>query len=118
MNPAAAGLNSPGGREKVERGLWRTDPVTPKRTHAAEPGDAPGGPPAGPRPLDCDVIVVGSGAGGATFAYACAQAGKSVLLLEQGRKLPAGPPVHDLLTPDAAALTSGSRPSREHERRG
>ena len=36
-------------------------------------------------PYDCDVIVVGSGAGGATFAYACARAGKTVLLLERGR---------------------------------
>ncbi len=35
--------------------------------------------------FDCDVIVVGSGAGGATFAHACAQAGKSVLLLERGQ---------------------------------
>jgi choline dehydrogenase-like flavoprotein len=39
-------------------------------------------------PHDCDVIVIGSGAGGATFAYACARAGKSVLLLERGRKYP------------------------------
>jgi choline dehydrogenase-like flavoprotein len=39
-------------------------------------------------PLDCDVIVVGSGAGGATLAYACAKAGKSVRLLERGRKYP------------------------------
>src|SRR5262249_32481585 len=37
-------------------------------------------------PYDCDVIVVGSGAGGATFACACARAGKSVLLLERGRR--------------------------------
>jgi choline dehydrogenase-like flavoprotein len=36
-------------------------------------------------PYDCDVIVVGSGAGGSTFAFACAKAGKSVLLLERGR---------------------------------
>jgi choline dehydrogenase-like flavoprotein len=36
--------------------------------------------------LDGDVIVVGSGAGGATFAYACAQAGKRVLLLERGQQ--------------------------------
>lgn len=35
---------------------------------------------------DGDVIVIGSGAGGATFAYACASAGKSVLLLERGRR--------------------------------
>ena len=35
---------------------------------------------------DYDVIVVGGGAGGATFAYACARAGKSVLLLERGSR--------------------------------
>lgn len=35
-------------------------------------------------PYDADVIVVGSGAGGATFAYSCACAGKQVLLLERG----------------------------------
>ncbi|MFO0908905.1 MAG: GMC family oxidoreductase [Isosphaeraceae bacterium] len=33
---------------------------------------------------DFDVLVIGGGAGGATFAYACASAGKSVLLLERG----------------------------------
>jgi choline dehydrogenase-like flavoprotein len=33
---------------------------------------------------DCDVLVAGGGAGGATFAYACARAGKGVLLLERG----------------------------------
>jgi choline dehydrogenase-like flavoprotein len=37
-------------------------------------------------PYDCDVIVIGSGAGGGTFAGACAMAGKSVLLIERGRK--------------------------------
>ena len=36
---------------------------------------------------DFDVIVVGGGAGGATFAYACARAGKSVLVLERGEPL-------------------------------
>lgn len=40
---------------------------------------------------DCDVIVVGSGAGGATLAYACARAGKSVFLLERGRHESADP---------------------------
>ena len=35
---------------------------------------------------DYDLIVVGGGAGGATFAYACARAGKSVLVLERGEK--------------------------------
>jgi hypothetical protein len=39
-------------------------------------------------PYDADVIVAGGGAGGATLAYACARAGKSVLLLE--RSLPDG----------------------------
>jgi choline dehydrogenase-like flavoprotein len=33
---------------------------------------------------DFDVIVIGSGAGGGTFAYACARAGKRVLLVEKG----------------------------------
>jgi choline dehydrogenase-like flavoprotein len=37
-------------------------------------------------PYNADVIVIGSGAGGATFAYACAKAGKSVLLFERGRQ--------------------------------
>jgi choline dehydrogenase-like flavoprotein len=46
-------------------------------------------------PFDCDVIVVGSGAGGATFAYGCAKAGKSVLLLERGPKYVLPQPVHD-----------------------
>jgi choline dehydrogenase-like flavoprotein len=36
---------------------------------------------------DFDVIVIGGGAGGATFAYACARAGKSVLVLERGDQL-------------------------------
>jgi choline dehydrogenase-like flavoprotein len=42
-------------------------------------------------PYDADVIVVGSGAGGATLAYACARAGKSVLLLERGNPYAASP---------------------------
>jgi choline dehydrogenase-like flavoprotein len=44
---------------------------------------------------DYDVIVIGSGAGGGTFAYACARAGKRVLLLERGRKSILEEPVHD-----------------------
>lgn len=44
---------------------------------------------------DYDVIVVGGGAGGATFAAACAGAGKSVLLLERGERYPADGPSHD-----------------------
>jgi choline dehydrogenase-like flavoprotein len=44
---------------------------------------------------DYDVIVVGGGAGGATFAYACASAGKSVLVLERGDPNPSSGPSHD-----------------------
>jgi choline dehydrogenase-like flavoprotein len=44
---------------------------------------------------DFDVIVVGSGAGGGTFAFACARAGKRVLLLERGRKYPVEGQAHD-----------------------
>src|SRR5262245_201058 len=33
-----------------------------------------------------DVIVVGSGAGGGSFAYACAKFGKRVLLVERGQR--------------------------------
>jgi choline dehydrogenase-like flavoprotein len=44
---------------------------------------------------DYDVIVVGGGAGGATFAYACARAGKSVLLLERGSRYTTTSSSHD-----------------------
>ena len=44
---------------------------------------------------DYDVIVVGGGAGGATFAYACAVAGKSVLLLERGSRYTTTSSSHD-----------------------
>ena len=46
-------------------------------------------------PYDADIIVVGSGAGGATLAYACTRAGKSVLLLERGKRFSLPEPVHD-----------------------
>jgi choline dehydrogenase-like flavoprotein len=48
--------------------------------------------------MDCDVIVVGSGAGGATLAQACARAGKSVLLLERGRNDPVNPVLNEQAT--------------------
>ncbi|MDG3004696.1 GMC family oxidoreductase N-terminal domain-containing protein [Paludisphaera mucosa] len=44
---------------------------------------------------DFDVIVVGGGAGGGAFAYACARAGKSVLLLERGDRRFAGAGAQD-----------------------
>lgn len=43
---------------------------------------------------DGDLIVIGGGAGGATLAYACAVAGKRVVLLERGNKPAANQP-HD-----------------------
>ena len=46
-------------------------------------------------PYDSDVIVVGSGAGGATLAYACAKAGQRVLLVERGREHILEKPDHD-----------------------
>jgi choline dehydrogenase-like flavoprotein len=46
-------------------------------------------------PYDADVIVVGGGAGGSTFAWACARTGKSVLLLERGVKPSPEDAVHD-----------------------
>lgn len=46
-------------------------------------------------PYDFDIVVAGSGAGGGTFAHACAKAGKSVLLVERGGKPALGMQVHD-----------------------
>jgi choline dehydrogenase-like flavoprotein len=43
---------------------------------------------------DFDIIVIGSGAGGGTFAYVAAKAGKSVLLVERGR-IPSVVSMHD-----------------------
>jgi choline dehydrogenase-like flavoprotein len=60
--------------------------------------------------FDCDVIVVGSGAGGATLAYACARAGKRVLLLERGGKyLPEKP------MPDEQAMLIDKKPYDDRE---
>jgi choline dehydrogenase-like flavoprotein len=56
-------------------------------------------------PYDCDVLVVGGGAGGGTFAHACARAGKSVLLLERG-----GRPVSHGLAHDEQATLIDKKP--------
>lgn len=40
----------------------------------------------GDEEVDCDVVVVGSGAGGAAAAWALSAAGRRVLILEEGRK--------------------------------
>ncbi|MFM7055391.1 MAG: GMC oxidoreductase [Planctomycetota bacterium] len=44
---------------------------------------------------DCDVLVIGSGAGGGTLAARCAERGLSVIVVERGRpvRLPTGRPV-------------------------
>lgn len=47
--------------------------------------------------LDCDVVVVGSGAGGAVAAFEAAQAGRSVIVLERGP----GWSEHDLVPHEA-----------------
>lgn len=39
--------------------------------------------------LDCEVLVIGSGAGGATVGYKLAKAGFDVLMLEEGQNVPA-----------------------------
>jgi choline dehydrogenase-like flavoprotein len=44
---------------------------------------------------EADILVIGSGAGGATFAYACAVAGKSVLLVERGDRYAGQGLAHD-----------------------
>jgi choline dehydrogenase-like flavoprotein len=61
-------------------------------------------------PYDADVIVVGSGAGGATLAYACARAGKSVLLLERGRPYPSRPSAEPESGHDEQAMLIDKKP--------
>lgn len=48
-----------------------------------------GGAHRGDLELDCDVVIVGSGAGGATVATELALAGQRVIVLEEGRNVPA-----------------------------
>mgnify|MGYP006392068867 CR=1 FL=1 len=39
---------------------------------------------------DCDVLIIGSGAGGATTAATLAEAGHDVLIVEEGSWVPQG----------------------------
>ncbi|MFM8474853.1 MAG: FAD-dependent oxidoreductase [Planctomycetaceae bacterium] len=50
------------------------------------------------RDTDCDVLVIGSGAGGGTLAARCAERGLSVIVLERGRAvgLPSGRPAGEV----------------------
>ena len=64
---------------------------------------------------DFDVIVIGGGAGGATFAHASARAGKSVLLLERGQRHVADGPSFD---EQAILIDKGPYDDREVEVNG
>jgi choline dehydrogenase-like flavoprotein len=43
------------------------------------------------QPLSADVVIIGSGMGGGTTAYALARPGVDVLVLERGERLPPEP---------------------------
>ena len=54
---------------------------------------------AGAEPIDCDVVIVGTGAGGAPLAHALARRGHAVLMLEEGE-------YHSRLTFDGRAFSA------------
>ena len=64
---------------------------------------------------DFDVIVVGGGAGGSSFAHACAEAGKSVLVLERGDRHSADVPHFD---EQAVLIDKGPYDDRQVELNG
>jgi choline dehydrogenase-like flavoprotein len=53
--------------------------------------------------MDCDIIIIGSGMGGATLAAALAPTGRRIVILERGERLTEGPFVRD----DAAIFARG-----------
>jgi len=66
----------------------RAEPLQPARDQPAA-AQHQAGPPTFPRELECELAVVGSGPGGAITATLLAEAGRDVLLIEEG-------PFHEL----------------------
>jgi choline dehydrogenase-like flavoprotein len=54
-----------------------------------------GSPGIGDYLMDADIIIIGSGMGGATLAAALAPSGRRVLILERGERLPDSPEARD-----------------------
>ena len=63
----------------------------------------------GDRREDCDVVVIGSGCGGATLAKAVAAAGRSVVILERGGHYTAARGDLDQRADDMLARIDGGR---------
>src|SRR5260370_10596593 len=61
-------------------------------------------------PLSADVVVIGSGMGGATTALALARRGADVLILERGRRLPREP---ENASPRAVFLERRDKPAEQ-----
>ncbi|HEX9376785.1 MAG TPA: GMC family oxidoreductase [Actinomycetota bacterium] len=101
-------LYSPDIRQH-QRDLIRPDPLVVASPVRPPPGIRAGGissatewrAPSGRRPveMDCDVVVVGSGAGGAVVAAELAEAGLDVVVLEEG-----GHHVTEEFTTDSSAM--------------
>jgi choline dehydrogenase-like flavoprotein len=88
--PGDAGPNAD---EPVARGPWAASVPTPPTSRASIPNDV--------RP-NADVIVIGSGAGGAVAAARLAEQGRDVLVLEEG----------NLVTPEELTENEGDMTAR------
>jgi len=83
----------PNADEPVARGPWAASVPTPPTSRASIPNDV--------RP-NADVIVIGSGAGGAVAAARLAEQGRDVLVLEEG----------NLVTPEELTENEGDMTAR------